>query len=173
MKFITRVENSLIVIKDKTLEKLEGKIVEVEVKAKDEVEYWQHKYYRGYLLPAIARQVGEFEEVIHIYLKYKYLFVVIDDVDEIPKKKLSRGIYVAQAKDIISMNISYAQYISGAIIVCDGDYVIGYIPSLATISKTEFSEYLIACESFLVEVGGGLESEAEEVRQKVMDLENG
>ena len=174
MKIITKVYENKIVIEDKKLQKYNNHIVEVEIKLKDDAEYWQHKYYRGYLLPAIANHIGEVPSIVHIYLKYKYLLEIVDNVEQIPKKYLTKGIYVAKARDIISMKLQCAEYIAGTIIVHDdNDIITGYIPSLATIDKGEFNDYILQCESFLIELGGGIEGkDAIETRNMMIETYN-
>lgn len=49
-----------------------------------DVEIWQHKYYRGYLLPPIARECfGDDLQAAHDALKEKFLFYKLNSEDEI------------------------------------------------------------------------------------------
>lgn len=168
MRYRTVVEKNKIIIIDRNLEKLNGQMVEVIVMPSESPEYWQHKYYRGYLLPAIADAMGERDtSKVHLFLKAKYLMQSVTDVGEIPKSKLRRGIYAANLQDVISMSIPLTTYVTGAVIVSDRDgNLCGYIPSLALVTFEEMKNYIYDCEKWLTEMGGSLKNEAMEVRRK-------
>lgn len=165
MRFITHIQNSSI--REEKLAKFNGQTVEVIIIPQDSTEYYQHKYYRGFVLPAIADALGEKDaSTIHIFLKAKYLISPIYSVDEIPRKQLRRGIYIAKLEDILQMKLQMTQYITGAIICYDREETIcGYIPSLALISPDAMDAYISKCESFLAEVGGSLNTNAMEARR--------
>lgn len=168
MRFRTQIDRGMIVLKDRQLEKLNGQMVEIIVMPYDSPGYWQHKYYRGYLLPAIALALGETDSSrVHLYLKAKYLLETVKTLDEIPKNQLRRGIYACELDKIINLQIELATYVTGAILVSDrGGNLCGYIPSLALITPERMNNFLYACEKNLTEIGGSLNVEAMEVRNK-------
>lgn len=96
----------------------------------DKVKYFQHKYYRGFLLPDITFAMGEVDqEQVHIELKKDFLFKKIDsgDYNDIPKKHRSRSIIVVQVVDL-------------------ADVVVGYIPSTANLTYKKMKEFIEKCE---------------------------
>ena len=168
MRFHVEIKNNGFKVESEKLKSLNGQTVEVIVIPYETPEYWQHKYYRGYLLPAIAEAVGEREtSCVHLFLKAKYLLEKINNIEEIPKAQLRRGIYIAKLDEILNMSMKLTQYITGAVIVSDREeQLCGYIPSLALITPEKINEFLYNCEKTLVHVGGSLDKEGTNARQK-------
>lgn len=172
MNIITRVTtNNEIYIKDNRLKKYAGQMVHVTVVPTDSAAYYQHKYYRGYLLPSIAETIGETTDKVHLYLKTKYLMQTIANVDEIPKKHLHRGIYVADIVSLINMEIGLSKYVTGCIIVTENNTICGYVPSLATVTYKEMKDYILQCETFMHEIGGSINAEGVEMRNRWQEKE--
>ena len=95
----------------------------------DKAQYFQHKYYRGFVLPDITFAMGEIsQDNIHIELKKEFLFRKVDgNYESIPKKHRSRCIIVTQVADIV-------------------DEIVGYIPSTANLTYNEMKEFIDKCE---------------------------
>lgn len=168
MRFKVEIKNGQLFIESRDLSKFNGQKVEVIIVPIGSPEYFQHKYYRGYLLPAIAEAMGERDEsYVHLFLKSKYLLTKCNHVDEIPKSQLRRGIYVAQLNDLLNMSVSLSKYITGAIIVSDIEgNLCGWIPSLALVTSEKMKKFIYDCENFLTEIGGSLTVEAMEARKQ-------
>ena len=136
----------------------EGKHVDIIIEIMEKPEYFQHKYYRGGLLPAIAEASGEHNIFLsHVLLKFEYLYNEIGSIDEIPKKYMSSGIFFINEMDIESaenmVNIP-CQYIQGVIIIHGSKGAIsriikGYIPSTADLTYEEMKQYIKSCENRL------------------------
>lgn len=168
MRFHVEIKNNGFKVESEKLKSLNGQTVEVIVIPYETPEYWQHKYYRGYLLPAIAEALGEREtSCVHLFLKAKYLLEKINNLDEIPKAQLRRGIYIAKLDEILNMSMKLTQYITGAVIVSDREeQLCGYIPSLALITAEKMNKFLYDCENCLTTVGGNLNVEAVKARDE-------
>lgn len=90
------------------------------------VEYWQHKYYRGYLLPQIADFSfdGELDKA-HEYLKEQFLFIKCDQ-SEIKHNKINKYFYQVDGKQIF----------------------IGYTPSTSELKVEEMNDFIRRVEAF-------------------------
>jgi len=110
--------------------------------------YFQHKYYRGYLLLAVADAMGERDtDYCHLFLKKKYLY-----------RKMETE--TATLRDIP------AKHRGHALIIMREEIIIGYVPSTADITYKEFNEYILKVENLLfVDLGGCLSAD------KILQLE--
>lgn len=99
--------------------------VDISLIIPDGVRYWQHKYYRGYVLPFIAEGQGEKDlEYLHEFiLKQQFLFFPVTDFREIP-----------------------GRHAKGVRIIMQGNDVIGYVPSMAVLNFFEGKEFILKCE---------------------------
>jgi hypothetical protein len=147
----------------------DGEYIEVTFSVKSGVFYFQHKYYRGYLLPSIAEAYGEKDlDKVHISLKRSYLFQECKHINEIPKKHFKKGYIVISADALRNMDFGHLtwQYITGVIIVHDNDVIIGYIPSTSSIKSEEMRGYILKCENRLFsDLGGHIIKEFQEEAQ--------
>lgn len=105
--------------------KFVGNDVEITMVVPDGVRYWQHKYYRGFVLPDIALGMGENDiEYLHEFvLKQQFLFFTVKDYKDIP-----------------------ARHHKGIRIIMDNDQVIGYVPSMSAINYDEGKAFILKCE---------------------------
>ena len=114
------------------IEKNEGRrgIREIRIE-EDSVKYYQHKYYRGYLLPPIARECFDGDEFkTHIEMKKRFLWREVKEYQEIPRKHRDRCIPVWKITE-------------------DGEeLLIGYLPSTGDLTEREMREYIILVEQF-------------------------
>jgi len=96
----------------------------------DDVEYWQHKYYRGKLLVPISDHSfsGDTKQA-HDYLKEKFLFVKCDH-DKIPSNKIER------------CNKYFYKPDNGP------RMFLGYTPSCADLSENEMDDFIKKVEVF-------------------------
>jgi hypothetical protein len=121
---------------EKFKKKNEGKKILIQFKIADTPEFFQHKYYRGYLLPDITRALGEMDqEYVHRYiLKKQFLFKEMKELNKIsmiPQKYRAKCVmYTAKVK---KDNKEF-------------DVVYGYSPSIADLTFREFYDYIIQCE---------------------------
>ncbi len=122
----------------------------VTVEVVDTPAHFLHKYFHGYLLPAIALYQGEVSEAkLKLELKKEFLYIPINgDLKGIQYKHSKRcNIYV---KEIIQ----------------DGEvkaYVEGYTPSTGDITHKEMKEFIVKCENRLfVDLGGALKVEGQD-----------
>jgi hypothetical protein len=107
----------------------EGEHGEVIFEIIDQVRYFQHKYYRGFLLPDVAFFFCEDEYYVHeVELKQRFLFreVMNNDWENIPSK-----------------------YRGKCRIVMQDDIVIGYIPSTGALTYQEMKDYILQVENLL------------------------
>ena len=97
----------------------------------DSVKYSQHKYYRGYLIPPIARGCFDGDEFkAHIEMKKRFLCREVHEYAEIPRKRQGRCIPIWK-------------------ITPDGEeLLIGYLPSTGDLTEREMREYIILVEQF-------------------------
>lgn len=143
----------------------EGKNVDVTIEIMDRPEYYQHKYYRGGLLPAIAEASGEHNvHIQHILLKYDFLFRKEEIPSNIPKKYYTHGIYTIHEhrfNNVMLFKIP-CKYIKGIMMVLklydSGlEKLIGYIPSTADLTYDEMKQYIKQCENRLfIDLNGSL-----------------
>lgn len=106
----------------------------------DNVKHWQHKYYRGYLLPQIssAMHAGNLQET-HDLLKEKFLFIKCGSVDAIEPRHLNR------------CNKYFYNYEND-----DGEMkraFVGYTPSTGDLQDDEMNVFLRSVEGFGLEHG--------------------
>ena len=113
----------------------EGHSIDITIEIADSPEYFQHKYYRGYLVPDVAFNSSEVDnDYIHELLKKRFLFKHVSELKEIPNKYRKRCIrYVNQESELI-----------------------GYTPSTANLTYKEMKEYILKVEMFLSKMGGHL-----------------
>lgn len=100
----------------------------------DGPEYWQHKYFHGYVLPSIAEGQGEkdLSYIKEYVLKQEFLFVAVNDLKDIPARHRSRA-RIIQRETVDS---------DGAISV----KIIGYVPSTTTLNFEEMKSFIVKCE---------------------------
>lgn len=131
----------------------EGKFYEVVVTLiKDPAQYFQHKHYRGHLLPMIAKE--SYDGILakaHYELKKMFLIRYATDWKEIPKKHWDRITILTRTKVDAETGEEYEE-------------MYGYLPSTAKLSKAEFKEYIEKVEWLCAEMGlhGLTEDELEE-----------
>lgn len=103
----------------------DGKDVEVSYVVPDGVRYWQHKYYRGFVLPDIAEGMGEADaEYLHEFvLKREFLTIPVADYREIPPR-----------------------HHKGVRIIMAGEQVVAYVPSMAALNFDEARAFILGCE---------------------------
>ena len=114
----------------------EGKAFEATVEpAKQSAAWYQHKYYRGYLLEAIAAEsfTGDTDEA-HWFLKDKFLKYPATSWADIPQK---------HRKNVYPM---FRETVNG-----DGEIareMYAYIVSTSAITQAEFKDYIRKVEAF-------------------------
>lgn len=145
---------------DKKYQNREGEIM-IEFKEQD-VEYYQHKYYRGFLLPDIADTAFDGKKRrAHIEMKRMFLYFDVNNEDDIPAKHFGRCI------------LDYERYK-----LADGKIVHnlrGYMPSMGDITKKEAKEFILKVENFAftdLQIGYEKGSEAAVTRQKGLEQED-
>ena len=124
----------------------DGKNFVITFEIADGVQYFQHKYYRSCVLPALADCYGESnKQYLHDYVvkpEYFYqktgeYFIPVEGYDAIPKKHQARSrkieIYTPEEKIAI----------------------IGYIPSTSNMTQKEMRSYILWCENLLCNFMGG------------------
>ena len=144
-----------------------GKCIVMSLQVQDGIEYFQHKYYRGYLLPSLAvcggeahdeRNIDETELAkVHVWMKRDYLYVPETDINKIPRKYFKRGYTIIPKHNLDNLEpgLFPFNFITGVIIVSNNDDVIGYIKSTADMNFSEMKEYILNCEKRLfVDMGG-------------------
>lgn len=134
----------------------QGKPFEVSIKPVSlDAAYYQHKYYRGHLLKAIADESFDgIEAKAHWYFKDLFLKVQVSSWDEIPKKH-QRG--------CTPIHREFTRE--------DGEVftrIVAYIPSTADLTRKEFKEYIEKIERFVADLQLHFqnESEAAEYRRR-------
>jgi hypothetical protein len=135
------IENGKIKYKsDKSEEKINKfkddnnfKEVEISFEIIDHPQYYQHKYFHGYVLQQIAMGQGESNlDVVCESLKQEYLFVEIDSMKDIPSKHIGK-----------------CRTISERVIDANGEVklrFLGYVPSRSTLTFKEYKDFIIKCE---------------------------
>lgn len=113
----------------------EGHKVAVTIEIADSPEYYQHKYYRGYLLPDVTFNESEVDaDYVHDFiLKPMFLKRKVNDHREIPKKYWGHCRVLMQWTDVV-----------------------GYIPSTGKLTYREMREYIENVELYLSKIGGHL-----------------
>ena len=113
----------------------------------DDISYAQHRLYRGILLPALTEAMGETNnQYCHeMILKPEWIYRLtgnyyfkVEKFDDIPVKHQTSARIISK----------YLQR------VC------GYIPSMASFSKSEVKDYFLFCETMLMEIGGQIPTES-------------
>jgi hypothetical protein len=102
-----------------------------------DAEIWQHKYYRGYLLPPIAKECfGDDLLSAHDALKEKFLFYKLNNENDIQARFRRRcNKYYYQKNDAEST----------------GRVFVGITPSTGDLTAEEFNEFLKKVELFGIE----------------------
>lgn len=92
--------------------------------------YYCHKFYRGYLIPAVAHYAGEVsEQKLHLELKKEFLYIHLDnDLTKIKKEHKNRP----------------------TIYVKENGFIDGYTPSTGDITHREMLDYIKKVENRLV-----------------------
>ena len=115
----------------------------------DSVAFWQHKYYRGYLLPHVASESYDSDDMYaHFMLKKRFLLEQVDGIHEVPKKYIDRCILISD----------------------EGGYVLAYIPSTGDLTYSEMNNYIVKVEGLMLDYMTGLQAEAEAARKKAMEV---
>lgn len=132
IKIEAKIVDGKITYAKKAFEKLqdfkkahENTTIDLMLESHDTPEYWQHKYYRGFVLPIIARAQGE-KNIYYLHefvLKEKFLKFKIEKYDDIPKRHLKK------CRAIEKNGIIY------------------YLPSTGVLNFVEFREYILNCEA--------------------------
>jgi len=116
----------------------------------DSVKHSQHKYYRGYLIPPIARECFDGDEYrTHLEMKKIFLFRDVRDYGEIPEKHKARCIPIWRTNP-------------------DGEeIIIGYLPSTGDVTRKEMNEYILNVEQFSFEMAmNAIPPEGIEIRNR-------
>lgn len=124
----------------------EDKEFELIISIVDTPKYFQHKYYRGKLLPAITKHSGEYDNYKqHILLKSEFLYEEIDDIKDIPTNQKESGIFIIQKSDLNSERLAKypCSLIKGIILVMDENKLVGYIKSTSKLTYDEMKKYII------------------------------
>ena len=142
IKFIFSIENGVIKYHDHDFKvKLDEfkkrnniKKGEVVFTILDGPEYFQHKYFHGYVLPSIADAQGEkdLSYLKEYVLKQEFLFVAVNDLREIPARHRARARIIQ--RETVDVN--------GEITV----RIIGYVPSTTTLTFDEMKAFIVKCE---------------------------
>jgi len=110
----------------------DGKNINIIFQPADSVEYYQMKFYRGYLLPDVAHFMGEKDSnyVHNFVLKKDFLLVKIDlnDVKSIPARYRARCILLCEQRDIGDGELK--------------DVIWAYIPSTADLTYDEMKVFI-------------------------------
>ena len=116
-----------------------GKTVLVKMEViEDKIRDHQHRFYRGYLLPAISEHINgtkahEELELLHTMLKDRYLKYPIERLSDVKKHHKKRNTILVNEK------------------IVDGEQIIEYIsctPSMADLTKEEAYKYIMAVWMF-------------------------
>jgi hypothetical protein len=103
----------------------------VKIVSNNDVSYWRHKYYRSALLPYIAEESYDSDDLkAHISLKKIFLFQNCTEFAEIPDKH----------RDERTM------------FYFTGDELTGYVPSLSNITDEEMRGFLLSVEAIMLEL---------------------
>jgi hypothetical protein len=109
------------------------KEVEISFEIIDYAQYWQHKYFHGYVLPQIAMGQGESNlDYVCEILKEEFLFVQVENMRDIPSKHISK-----------------CRTVTEKIIDANGEIktrFVGYVPSRSTLTFKEYKNFIIKCE---------------------------
>lgn len=142
IKFIFSIENGVIKYHDHDFKiKLDEfkkrndiKKGEVVFTILDGPEYFQHRYFHGYVLPSIADAQGEkdLSYLKEYVLKQEFLFVAVNDLREIPSRHRARARIIQ--RETVDDN--------GEITV----KIIGYVPSTTTLTFDEMKAFIVKCE---------------------------
>ena len=136
-------------------EQNEGEKINVTIEKYETPEYFQHKYYRGYLLPDVAKAYGERDtEYVHRFeLKKDFALIPVDSAEDIPQKYKSKCVVYVQDVEI------------------DGEIktrVAGYSKSCADMTYDEMKEYILKVEHRLfVDLSGhiGMDRSGDDLQQ--------
>jgi len=106
-----------------------GKEIHISYEVIDRALYYQHKYYRGFLLLDVSEACGErdLEYVHEKILKRQFLYFDIYDISQIPKY---------HRKDV-------------QIYLSSDNVVVGYVPSTGVLTFEEMKTYILKVENFL------------------------
>jgi len=104
------------------------------------VAYHQHKWYRGFLLPPIAKESFDgLEFKAHLELKRKFLFRSVNEWEEIPKKYRSKCFPVLRS------------VLDGSTGEFEENVICGYLPSTADLNYEEMKDFILNVEKFMAE----------------------
>jgi hypothetical protein len=146
-----------------------AKKVNISFEVVDTPMYFLFKYYYGYLLPDIAKELGESNQdyVDKMILKKQFLFIEIDnDFSKIDKKhKSGNQFFTEKIMNVDNNNVPRGGFT---------DYVTGYTPSKACITHEEMKQFITKCENFLSNYLGGCidtkhQDQALDLRKKGFD----
>lgn len=124
----------------------------------DKPEYYLHKYYRGFLLPDLAKAIGEVDtNYVHIQMKKRFLYEKVEQLSEVPTRYRSRCNYFIEEKNGKSE-------------------LVGYTPSTGDIPHQNMKDYIQKVEHVLfVDVGGCIDPRRQDVakdyREKGFNIE--
>jgi hypothetical protein len=130
----------------------------------EKTQHYQHKYYRGYVVPPFAQEsFGMDEDEAHDFLKEKFLFYPVSKLSDIPHRfKEGCNKYYHY-----SVNKETGEEIRR---------LVGFTPSTAKLTKDEFKEFITKSEMFTWEITGtGLDkkknNEATHYRNLALEIE--
>jgi hypothetical protein len=127
-------------------------------------QHYQHKYYRGYLVPPLAREsFSDDESDAHDYLKEKFLFFPVKKTSDIPEKYRSRC-------------NKYYHYTFDKETGEEKRTIVGFTPSTGDLTKDEFKQYIKKVELFINDIVGTglakeLNKEATHYRNLALEIE--
>ena len=126
----------------------------------DGPEYWQHKYFHGYVLPSIADAQGEkdLSYLKEYVLKQEFLFTPVDHPKDIPSRHRSRARIIQ--RELVDE--------SGEVTI----KIIGYVPSTTTLTYDEMKTFIVKCESIRDNlIDWEMPKEAMEYRKLAFDID--
>lgn len=133
-----------------TNEFLKGEIIFVPY---DKPHHWLHEYYRGYLLKDIADHIGEDKDMVHLYLKKRFLTIKIKDLNILPAIHRKTAMIIYREKNLFD-------YSSGEILETIKYYEVTY--STGSITGREFRIFIQQVENFFMEYLSGSPSKRTE-----------
>jgi hypothetical protein len=117
----------------------------ITIEAVSKAEYYQHKFYRGILLPSIADCIGEksLNYVHNFVVKKRFAFYPIEEnnISKVPKKHQKGIIFLQEEREKFDS-------ITGEI--TEYNVISGYLRSLSTFDSKEFQKFNDEVEHWLL-----------------------
>lgn len=138
-----KYDNKALVEKklEKFLSENNGEFGEITYTIHSGVPYYLHKYFHGFVRKHIAMVQGEANlDYVKEVLKEDFLFFKVDDIKQIPARHLKKCNKIIERKFDIDGRLCVDE--KGRPVY----NVIGYIPSLSSLSVDEYREFIEKCE---------------------------